>query len=131
MNKEDLNENINSNKNTINGEQSNSEKDNNYTEESESSHIKELNIYNSTPLPFYNDLINENDNVILLNIGDLENIKLDEFNEKKLKYPRTYGSETKKCGRKYFLYRYLKYNKGNEEENIHKKKYFFLITILI
>ena len=137
MNKEDLNENINSNKNTINGEQSNSEKDNNYTEESESSHIKELNIYNSTPLPFYEDIINSNDNewstennnVILLNIGDLENIKLDEFNEKKLKYPRTYGSETKKCGRKYFLYRYLKYNKGNEEENIHKKKYFFLITI--
>ena len=138
MNKEDLNSNINnSNKNAINSEQSNSEKDNNYTEESERNHIKELNIYNSTPLPYYNDLVNkndseyiaDNDNVILLNIGDLENIKLDEFNEKKLKYPRTYGSETKKCGKKYFLYRYLKYKKGNEEEDIHKKKYFFLITI--
>ena len=130
MNKEDLSDNNNnSNKNTINSEQSNTEKDNNYIEESERNYIKELNIYNSTPLPFYNDLINENDNVILLNIGDLENIKLDEFNEKKLKYPRTYGSDTKKCGSKYFLYRYLKNNKGNEEENIHKKKYFFLITI--
>ena len=138
MNKEYLTGNTNnSNKNTINDEQSNSEKDNNYTEESERNHINELNIYNSTPLPFYNDIINtndnehatENDNVILLNIGDLENIKFEEFNEKKIKYPRTYLSDTKKCGKNYFLYRYLKYNKGNDEEDIHKKKYFFLITI--
>ena len=100
---------------------------------------EEMNIYNSTPLPYYNnELINkkskeekvEKENITQINITDLENIKFDDFNEKKIKYPRKYSSGTRKCGQKYFFYRNLKQKDiKNHKEEIRKKNNFLLIVI--
>ena len=60
----------------------------------------------------------------------LEHLKLDNFDEKKFMFQRKYNTETRKYGRKFYIYRYLKENKiENNKEDLRNKKYFLLITI--
>ena len=74
---------------------------------------------------------NEDDNLnSFLPISFLKNLKLKDFDEKKFEYKRKYNLETVIFGKKFFMYRYLKKNKiENDPKDLGNKKYFLLITI--
>ena len=61
---------------------------------------------------------------IINDISSIETLKLEDFDEKKYMFQRQYNIDTRKYGRTFFFYRYLKENK----EYIRSKK-FLLITI--
>ena len=94
----------------------------------------EMNLHNPSKLIYSFSCVNKEmslyDNIRVLSISDIENIQLNEFDEKNIRYPRRYTMDTKRCGHKYFIYRYLKYNlKEIDKETIGRKNYFLIITI--
>ena len=95
---------------------------------------EEINLHNSNKLIYsYSSVskeisLDEYNNI--LNISDIENIQLNEFDETKIKYPRTYTLDTKRCGQKYFIYRYLKTDlKEIDKEKLGRKHLFLINTI--
>ena len=64
------------------------------------------------------------------NISYLQNLKIEDFDEEKIEYPRKYNAETREYGAKFYAFRYLKENIiEKDKEDLGKKKYFLLITI--
>ena len=86
----------------------------------------------STPIPFNkNSLkIDEKNLKSSLSIESFKKLKLDEFDEDKFAYPREYNEDTKKYGKKFFQYRYLKGNtKEKDKDDLRRNNYFFLIVL--
>ena len=95
---------------------------------------EEIDFHNSNKLIYSYTCVNKEktlDEIInIINISDIENIQLNEFDEKNIKYPRKYTIDTKRCGQKYFIYRYLKWNlKEIDKESLGRKNFFLIITI--
>ena len=94
----------------------------------------EISLHNSNKLLYSYSCVSKeislDEYINISNISDIENIQLNEFDEKKIKYPRTYTLDTKRCGQKYFIYRYLKSDlKEIDKEKLGRKHLFFIITI--
>ena len=88
--------------------------------------------HNSTPIIPFNNLLNkdEKENKYSLDISSLQNIRLNDFKEEYLAYPRQYNEDTRKYGTKFFYYRYLKENTiERDREDYNRKKTFLLIII--
>ena len=94
---------------------------------------EENNLHKSTPFSIIKRDLNkiEDENLNSFSpISILQNLKLNQFNDKSFEYKRKYNLETRKLGKKYFMFRYLKENQiENEQKDLRKKKYFLLITI--
>ena len=89
-----------------------------------------VDIRKSTPFPANTLKIKENEIKSSLSIESLKKIKLDQFDEDIFVYPREYNEHTKKYGKKFFQYRYLKKNtKEKDKEDLRRNIYFLLIII--
>ena len=90
------------------------------------------NLSNSTPIIPFDNLLNkdEKENKHSFDISSLQNLRLNEFNEENLAYPRQYNEETRKFGTKFFYFRYLKENTiERDREDFNRKKSFLLLII--
>ena len=104
--------------------------------ESEDNNLNDVkekkDLSNSTPIAPFNNLLNkdEKENKYSLDISSLQNLRLSDFNEENLVYPRQYNWDTRKYGTKFFYYRYLKENTSErDKEDYNRKKSFLLIVI--